>query len=142
MWFFVVRRSSTEKYFVVRSSTLYSGNSALLPDYCTLFESSAKMGRVRSRMGSGHRMGRDQQVTIKFYRHMFLLVYICTLRFESSGTASCGTTGNLTRLPCHCASLSLKPNRLPCLEQLQKTAPWSDSKRRFALRISFISQES
>ena len=75
MWIFVVR-SRTEKYFVVRSSTLYSGNSVLLPDYCTLFESSAKKGRVRSRMGSGHRMGRVQQVTIKFYRHMFLLVYM------------------------------------------------------------------
>ena len=60
----------------------------------TLFESSAKKGRVRSRMGSGQRMGSVQQVAIKFYRHIFLLVYVYfTLPFETSGTASCGTTG-------------------------------------------------
>ena len=29
------------------------------------------------------------------YRHIFLLVYIYTLRFEISGTASCGTTDSL-----------------------------------------------
>ena len=39
----------------------------------TLLESSAKKGRVRNRMGSGHGMGSVQQVTINSYGHIFII---------------------------------------------------------------------
>ena len=60
--------------FVVRSSTWSQATSILLPDY--ILRVITKKGRVRNRMGSKHRMGSVQQVTINSYKHIFLLVNI------------------------------------------------------------------
>ena len=64
----------------------------------TLFESSAKkgrmQGRMQNRMESGHRMGSVQQVRINPHRHIFLLVY--TLYLLKLPAPPCApTTGNI-----------------------------------------------
>ena len=52
--------------------------------YCVV-ESASRKGRVRNHMES------VQEVTINFYRHMYVWSKKYTLPFDTSGTASCGS---------------------------------------------------